>query len=160
MAKHEPVAAPSSHRAIYTLAALIALGGLADAIYLTVQALTGQTLSCGGSPDCSRVLGSDYARVGGMPIAGFGTIAYYFAFSCATFAACGSRRAEWLFSRTVTVMFLVTLWLLSVQAFLLHAFCRYCLFSAAATFLLTGLVLALPEASKRVWTHPCQEVTT
>jgi hypothetical protein len=31
-------------------------------------------------------------------------------------------------------MFLVTLWLLYVQAFL-HAFCRYCLFSAALVWL-------------------------
>jgi uncharacterized membrane protein len=39
-------------------------------------------------------------------------------------------------------MFATTLWLLYVQAFLLHAFCRYCLFSAAFTFLLAGLVVA------------------
>jgi uncharacterized membrane protein len=32
-----------------------------------------------------------------------------------------------------------------VQAFLLHAFCRYCLFSAAITFLLTGLIVATPR---------------
>jgi uncharacterized membrane protein len=43
-------------------------------------------------------------------------------------------------------MFLVTLWLLYVQAFLLHAYCRYCLFSAAITFLLAGLVIALPPS--------------
>jgi uncharacterized membrane protein len=43
-------------------------------------------------------------------------------------------------------MFLASLWLLYVQAFLLHAYCRYCLFSAAITFLLTGLVIALPPS--------------
>jgi len=43
-------------------------------------------------------------------------------------------------------MFLMTLWLLFVQAFRLHAFCRYCLFSAALVFLLTGLVVARPAA--------------
>jgi uncharacterized membrane protein len=46
----------------------------------------------------------------------------------------------------VSGMFAVTLWLLYVQAFLLHAFCRYCLFSAALVFLLTGLVVALPPS--------------
>jgi uncharacterized membrane protein len=42
-------------------------------------------------------------------------------------------------------MFAATLWFLYVQAFLLHAYCRYCLFSAAITFLLMGLVVASPS---------------
>jgi uncharacterized membrane protein len=46
-------------------------------------------------------------------------------------------------------MFAMTLWLLYVQAFLLHAFCRYCLFSAAVTFLLTGIAVAIPPSPKR-----------
>ena len=43
-------------------------------------------------------------------------------------------------------MFLATLWFLYVQASVLHAYCRYCLFSAAITFLLAGLVIALPPS--------------
>jgi uncharacterized membrane protein len=39
-------------------------------------------------------------------------------------------------------MFAVTLWLVLVQAFVLHAFCDYCLVSAAVTFLLTAAVFA------------------
>jgi uncharacterized membrane protein len=38
-------------------------------------------------------------------------------------------------------MFAVTLWVLFVQAFLLHAFCRYCLLSAALVFVLAALVI-------------------
>ena len=49
---------------LYTIVAIVAVAGLADATYLTVQALTGETLSCGGSPDCFRVLGSSYAQAG------------------------------------------------------------------------------------------------
>ena len=45
----------------------------------------------------------------------------------------------------VGVLFAATLWFLYVQAFILHAFCRYCLFSAAITFLLMGLVVASPS---------------
>jgi len=43
-------------------------------------------------------------------------------------------------------MFAVTLWLLFVQAFVLHAFCRYCLFSAALVFLLTEVVVLTPSS--------------
>jgi hypothetical protein len=39
---------------LYTIVAIVAVAGLADATYLTVQALTGETLTCGGSPDCFR----------------------------------------------------------------------------------------------------------
>ena len=133
---------------VYTLVALISLAGLADATYLTVLNLTGATAVCGASPDCYKVLGSSYARIAGIPLAGFGMLAYFAAFSFATFAAFGYPRARKFFALTVAVMFVVTLGLLGLQAFVLHAFCRYCLFSAAMTFLLAGLVVAAPPASQ------------
>lgn len=134
---------------IYMTAAIVSLAGLADATYLSVQALTGETLGCGGSPDCFRVLGSSYARVAGIPVALFGVLAYFTAFTFATFAAFGYVRARMFLIPTIGAMFLATLWLLYVQAFLLHAYCRYCLFSAATTFLLAGLVIALPPGRDR-----------
>ena len=134
---------------LYTAVAVVAVAGLADATYLTVQALTGETLSCGGSPDCFRVLGSSYAKVKGIPVALIGGLAYFSAFTFATFAAFGSARAGKFLAVTVVTMFLGTLWLLYVQAFLLHAYCRYCLFSAAITFLIAGLLIAIPPSQAR-----------
>ena len=130
---------------LLTFAGIVSLAGLADAMYLTVQALTGETLSCGGSPDCFRVLGSPYAKVGGVPLALLGAIAYFSVFTFATFAAFGYARARTLLVPLIGAMFLVTMWLLYLQAFVLHAYCRYCLFSAAITFLLAGLVIAIPS---------------
>jgi uncharacterized membrane protein len=130
------------------VAAVVALARLTDAVYLTVQALTGETLVCGGSPDCFRVLGSHFSRIAGIPVAAFGTAAYFCVFSFATFAAFGYARAKNLLMLTVGAMFLATLWFLYVQAFLLHAYCRYCLFSAAVTFLLSGLVIAIPPSGE------------
>jgi len=72
---------------LYTAVAIVAVIGLADATYLTVQALTGETLSCGGSPDCFRVLGSSYAKLNGIPVAMLGALAYFTVFALATFAA-------------------------------------------------------------------------
>ena len=85
----------SRFRAIlYTAVAIVAVSGLADATYLTVQALTGETLSCGGSPDCFRVLGSSYAKLGGIPVAILGALAYFAVFTFAIFAAFGYSRAS------------------------------------------------------------------
>lgn len=131
---------------LFTVAAIVSLAGLADATYLTVQALTGETLACGGSPDCFRVLGSSYARVAGVPVALIGAIAYFCVFTFSTFALFGYTRAGKLLIPLIGAMFLATLWFLYVQAFVLNAYCRYCLFSAAITFLLAGLVIALPPA--------------
>jgi uncharacterized membrane protein len=131
---------------LYIVVAIVSLAGLVDTGYLTLQALIGETAACGESPDCFRVLGSSYAKLGGIPVAAFGLLAYFGAFSFATFAAFGYARARLFLTLTVGAMFLATLWLLYVQAFLLHAYCRYCLFSAAITFLLAGLVIALPAS--------------
>ena len=134
---------------LYSIVAIVAVAGLADATYLTVQALTGETISCGGSPDCFRVLGSSYAKVGGMPVAILGALAYFTVFTFATFAAFGYPRAPKFLALIAGAMFLTTLWLLYVQAFLLHAYCRYCLFSAAITFLIAGLLIAVPPSQRR-----------
>ena len=134
---------------LYTVVAIVAVAGLADATFLSVQALTGETLSCGGSPDCFKVLGSSYAKVGGVPVALAGAFAYFCVFALATFAAFGYERARIFLILTIGVMFLATLWFLYVQAFLLHAYCRYCLLSAAITFLIAGLLIAVPPSERR-----------
>jgi uncharacterized membrane protein len=131
----------------YCAAALIALVGLAEATYLTVIFLSGETAVCGESADCFKVLGSSYAKIGGIPLSGIGALAYFSVFTFATFSAFNYVHAKKFFTWTVVMMFVVTLWLLFVQAFRLHAFCRYCLFSAALVFLLTGLTIARPSSS-------------
>jgi len=128
------------------IAAVISLAGLADATYLTVAHLTGDDLVCGSPGGCSAVLGSVYASVAGIPTAAFGALAYFAAFSSATLVVFGYARARTLLMIVVMAMFGATLWLLYVQAFILHAFCPFCLLSAAFTFLLAGIVVATPSS--------------
>jgi uncharacterized membrane protein len=144
MRKQTEVTGSRPQIVLNTIAAVISLAGLAVATYLAVMAITGETAACGGSTGCLEVLGSPYARIAGIPVAVLGVFGYFAAFSFATFAAFGYKRARGLFALTVWPMFAMTLWLLYVQAFVLHAFCRYCLFSAAFTFLLAGLAVASP----------------
>ena len=124
----------------YLMAALVSLVGLADAIYLTVQDLTGQTLRCTYS-GCSEVLGSPYAHIGSIPLAAIGAVAYFSVFSLSILAAFGHRFVRPLLTAVVTLMFLMTLWLLYLQAFVIRHFCQYCLLSAAVTIALAGIVL-------------------
>lgn len=130
-------------------AALLALVGLCDAIYLTVEHLNGSTLQCSITHGCAEVLGSRYATVGGLPLAAFGAAAYFTAFSLATLAAFGYQSARKLLAALVASMFLFSLWLLYLQAFVLHAFCQYCLLSASVTTLLLIVVLLRRLAARR-----------
>ena len=136
------IAMPRSQIVIYSLIALVSLAGLADATYLTAQTLSGETMVCGGSPDCFKVLGSRFSHIGSIPLALLGGIAYFAVFSFAVLGAFGYAKVRRFLLITVWSMFAVTLLLLYDQAFVLHAFCRYCLFSAAMVFLLAGLIVA------------------
>ena len=53
---------------LYVVAALLALVGLADALYLTIEHVTGQSVRCTIISGCSAVLSSPYAVVAGMPL--------------------------------------------------------------------------------------------
>jgi len=125
----------------YAVAALLSLFGLADALYLTIEHVTGQSVRCTILSGCSEVLSSRYAVVAGIPLAVVGAAAYFTVFSLATLAAFGYRIAGALLTPVVAAMFLVSLWLIYLQAFVIREFCQYCLFSAAITFALLVVML-------------------
>jgi uncharacterized membrane protein len=123
------------------LMAVVALIGLLDAVYLTVEHLSGRSVRCVVVSGCDEVLSSSYATLpGDIPLAALGSLAYFTAFSLSTLAAFGYAKARVLLTPLVAAMFAGTLWLLYVQAVVLRAFCTYCLISAAVT---TTLVLLL-----------------
>jgi uncharacterized membrane protein len=133
--------------------ALIALVGLADAAYLTVEHITGRSVRCMIVSGCDEVLQSRYATIAaGVPVAALGALAYFTVFSLATLAAFGYSGARRLIAPLVAVMFLATLWFFYLQAFVIRAFCAYCLLSAAVTTTLTLLVVArwLLSSGKRL----------
>ncbi len=124
----------------YLIAGLISLIGLGDAIYLTVQHITGASLRCTIISGCSEVLSSPYAHVGPVPLAAVGAALYFVVFSLAILAAFGYPFVKLPLKIILALMFLTTLWLLYLQAFVIHHFCQYCLLSAAVTTALTLIV--------------------
>lgn len=131
-------------------AAVLALVGLADSLYLTVEHLSGRSVRCVVVSGCDAVLASDYATIAGsVPLAAAGALAYFAAFSLATLAAFGYACVRPPLKILVGLMLAFTLWLLYVQAFVLRAFCAYCLLSAAVTASLAALVLLVPALRGR-----------
>jgi uncharacterized membrane protein len=135
---------PATRRStyLYAAAALLALIGLGDSIYLTVEHLSGRAVRCTITSGCEEVLSSPYATIGGVPLAGVGALSYFIAFSLATLAAFGNRRAGDLLFYLVALMLAVSIYLFILQAFVLHAFCQFCLLSGAVTLLLALIVSA------------------
>ena len=134
---------------LYVVIALVSLCGLADALYLTVEHITGESVKCTIVHGCSEVLSSRYATLAGYPLAGLGALAYFSVFSLAILALFGYRIAGQLLLPLVAMMCLVSLWLIYLQAFVIHAFCQFCLLSAATTFVLTTLVVVQRKFARR-----------
>lgn len=125
------------------LTALVALVGLFDASYLTIEHLSGRSVRCMIVSGCDEVLQSSYATVvGHVPVAALGAFAYFTVFSLTVLALFGYAGARRLVAPVVAVMFLATLWFVYLQAFVINAFCVYCLLSAAVTTTLALLTLA------------------
>ena len=133
----------------YLIAAIVSLIGLGDAIYLTIQDITGESLRCTIISGCSEVLSSKYAHVGPVPLAAIGAFAYFVFFSLAVLAAFGYGFLRPLLLILVSFMLLTTLWLLYLQAFVIGHFCQYCLLSAAVTIILTVLVIMASRLNPR-----------
>jgi uncharacterized membrane protein len=125
------------------LTALVALVGLVDASYLTIEHLSGRNVRCMIVSGCDEVLQSGYATVAGqVPVASLGALAYFVVFSLATLALFGYAGARRLVPVVVALMFLATVWFVYLQAFVIRAYCVYCLLSAAVTTTLALLTLA------------------
>ena len=133
---------------LYVVAALLALLGIADALYLTIEHVTGQSVRCTIISGCSAVLSSPYAVVAGIPLAAVGGAAYFTVFSLAILAIFGYRIAGKLLVPVVGAMFLVTLWLIYLQAFVIREFCQYCLLSALITTTLLVVAVFINRRSR------------
>jgi len=128
-------------RKLYVVAALLALVGLADALYLTIEHVTGQSVRCTIISGCSAVLSSPYAVMAGVPLAAVGAAAYFTVFSLAILTIFGYHWAAKLMQVMVFTMFGLSLWLIYLQAFVIREFCQYCLLSAAITTVLLVVVI-------------------
>ena len=126
-------------RTYSTIVIVLALLGLADAVYLTEIALTGGTLACdiAGLNGCNVVAQSSYSRVLGLPLALYGVI--FYGGLLLTFIASRVRphRTYFLVIALIAgIGVLFSTYFLYVQIALIHALCIYCIGSAGIAYLL------------------------
>lgn len=111
--------------------------GFADAAYLTFSHYSGSTLTCVVFRGCDSVTTSAYALFFGIPIALLGA-GYYLLVLVGTIFALDTKNIRLLriITQCTIVGFGISLYLLYLQLFVIHALCQYCILS-----LLTSTVL-------------------
>ncbi len=128
-----------SERGLARAVGLLALVGAGVAAYLTYVRYTGGTIACttGG---CELVQGSRYSTVAGVPVALIGLVGYVLVAALSLIR--GEAGAAIGLGLTV-IGFAFAMYLLYVQAFLIEAYCHWCLASDAVMTIL--LVLGVPR---------------
>jgi uncharacterized membrane protein len=115
---------------------LFSFVGLLDSAYVALKSLNDSIIPCHVTQGCEEVLNSPYARIGGYSIAWLG-VAYYAVMCLAgVFVTSGYSRLLRYSMVPACMAFLFTLLLIYLQAFVLHAYCEYCLMSASMSILI------------------------
>jgi uncharacterized membrane protein len=131
-----------SDRRLRLVAALVALAGILVAGYLTKAHYGDGSLVCPVGGGCETVQESEYAELAGIPVALLGLVAYSVLLGLILWDAPLARLVAAALALTGL---LFSGFLLVVQAFVIEAFCIWCLANdvviAPALALLTGLRL-------------------
>lgn len=127
----------------------VALLGFADASYLTIEHFRGTTPPCFIVSGCGTVTTSVYSQIGPIPVALLGAL-YYFVISLLLFLALESKndkpaRAAFLLT---PLGILASGYFLYIQAFILNAYCLYCLGSVATSTILFMLAIVADRMEK------------
>ena len=118
---------------------VLAFLGLADTWYLAQAALTNTDLNCGieALDHCNTVAQSEYSRVLGVPLALYGFAFYVVFFVLAAIITTLSRPVFVKLMYWISVLgFLLSLYFLYLQVYVIEALCIYCLASFVIATLL------------------------
>ena len=133
---------------------LLAVPGMLVAYYLYLYHSGSLFTTCTVNDffDCGQVSGpgSPYASIGPIPVALIGLVGYatiFLVIWLKDWIGFISDNLPELVMGLVGLAFLFTLGLTALEMFVIHAFCQYCLYSAA--IVLTMLVLALYHLFRR-----------
>ena len=116
---------------------LVSAFGFLDASYLAFKFYTGTVPPCSLLEGCDVVTTSQYATVGGVSIALIGAL-YYLAVLLMVIFYFDSKKEKVLYviPPLAAAGFLISLYLVYLQFFVLDAVCIYCIFSAFTSTLL------------------------
>ena len=131
---------------------ILAFFGLADSAYLAQHEASGTPLLCNiqNPSGCNVVAASQYSHIFGIPLAEFGILFYGILFVLAALEIVIFDR---LLRRVLQAVSLIgvaaSLYFTLIQAFVIRAFCIYCLVSALITLLIFILASLIEPIGRR-----------
>lgn len=130
--------------------AVLSLVGLFVALYLALHRIgVIGSLACGVDGGCSTVQTSSYATFLGVPVPFIGVLGYLVLFVASLAAvsrAPDDRRTSALLLVLAAGAFGFSVYLTALEAFVIHAWCRWCVVSAIIATLI--FLFSLPEAAR------------
>lgn len=138
-----------SRRIIQIIILTLSILGIIDAGYLTLTHYLNGSVVCNISGSCDVVLTSKYSEFFGIPISLLGLIMYAILFVEAL--KCLMERRSMPNKAILVLSFLGVLfsgYFVSIQAFVLKAWCEYCVFSAVNITAIFMLILILNKMSR------------
>jgi len=119
--------------------------GIGISGYLTWSHLAGQSPYCGGYHGCATVQNSPYAEIGGIPVASIGLLGYLILLGLSLLR--DRVQGEMVFYLSATLFgtaligFLYSLYLTYLEAFVIRAWCFWCVTSALVITVIFALTL-------------------
>lgn len=121
----------------------LALLGFADALFIFVEKTLGGPIPCFLGTGCDAVANSPYSKLFGVPLVVYG-MAFYLVVGVITLLYLDTKKE--IFARLIFpvtgIGFLMSLYFIYIQKFLIGAFCVYCVISIVITILLFALGIA------------------
>ncbi len=126
-----------------TLFFLFALLGFADATYLTLKHYSGSPITCSLTHGCDIVTTSAYSQILGVPVALLGAL-YYLSVILLSIFVLDRKNTNILrlISRLSWLGLGASVYFIIIQAFILNAWCQYCIGSAitSTSLFVVGMV--------------------
>ncbi len=131
---------------------VLALLGFADATYLTLKHYSGTPITCSLTHGCDIVTSSAYSEIFGIPVALLGALYYLSVILLSIFVLDRKNpKILRLISHFTWVGLGASVYFIIVQAFILNAWCQYCIGSAitSTSLFVVGMVYLKHTSSTR-----------
>lgn len=120
--------------------AVFSLLGFINASYLFLTSYYGESPVCNFTSGCDVVAASPHSKIFGVPLSLLGAFFYLISIGFASWALSARDPLQRYYILAVSLLGAASsVYFLYLQAFVIQAWCEYCLFSAFVTFVLLAL---------------------
>ncbi len=119
--------------------------GIAISVYLVIKAGSPSTVTCSLGGGCEKVLSSQYSKLFGLPVAGYGLLWYFVAIVGIWFTYFQKTITEYYFKLWSIGALLFSGYLFGLEALKIHSYCTWCLISLTIILLINGIIFFTKE---------------